>query len=142
MKDPHGWLLLHAAATWAMVGLIWVVQIVVYPAFAIVGKEGFGDYHAAHSRNITWVVGPLMLVELATAVVLLAMGVGGWVFGSSLALLALVWLSTGFVQVPLHRSLGLGWDEAVIQRLVNSNWVRTIAWTLRGVAVAVMMAGG
>ncbi|MBL9160290.1 MAG: hypothetical protein JNJ70_22605 [Verrucomicrobiales bacterium] len=140
MKDADGWLLVHAAATWALVGLIWVVQLVVYPAFAMVGKEGFGDYHAAHSRNITWVVGPLMLAELATALVLLATGTGGGVFGASLALLALIWVSTGLVQVPLHQRLSSGKDEKVIRSLVRTNWIRTVAWTLRGVAVAVMLA--
>lgn len=140
MNDPHGWLLVHAAATWALVGLIWVVQIVVYPALALVEKEGFGDYHAAHSRHITWVVGPLMLMELATALVLLATVGGGWVFGSSLALLALVWVSTGFVQVPLHQRLALARDVALIRSLVRTNWIRTVAWTLRGVLVATMLA--
>ena len=27
----------HAAATWALVGLIWTVQVVHYPLFALVG---------------------------------------------------------------------------------------------------------
>jgi hypothetical protein len=49
---------------------------------------------------------------------------------------AVAWLSTAFVQVPLHAALpSAAGDEraALIARLVASNWLRTAAWTLRGV---------
>ena len=50
-------LLTNVAATLYMVGLIWCVQIVHYPLFAEVGKDGFAAYEAAHSSLITAVVG-------------------------------------------------------------------------------------
>ena len=56
-------LLLQAASTLAMVGLIWFVQIVHYPLFAQVGREGFSGYEQAHQNRTTFVVAPLMLVE-------------------------------------------------------------------------------
>ena len=34
-------LLLNAAATFALVGLIWIVQLVLYPLFGSVGRERF-----------------------------------------------------------------------------------------------------
>lgn len=37
MELPGALLLVHAAATWAMVGLVWFVQVVHYPLFAQVG---------------------------------------------------------------------------------------------------------
>jgi hypothetical protein len=64
-------LLLHAAATLSMTGLIWFVQVVHYPLMARVGRVGFADYEAAHTRRTTWVVAPPMLIEGFTAVVLL-----------------------------------------------------------------------
>ena len=36
---------MHAAATWFMVGLVWVIQTVHYPLFAFVGESGFGGAH-------------------------------------------------------------------------------------------------
>ena len=49
-------LAIHAAATWALVGLIWTVHVVHYPLFAAV-KTGFRAYHEAHMQRITLVVG-------------------------------------------------------------------------------------
>ena len=53
----------------------------------------------------------------------------------SLCLLAVVWISTFAVQVPLHRRLAEGYDAARHRRLVLSNWIRTLAWTARAVLV-------
>jgi hypothetical protein len=53
-------------------------------------------------------------------------------------LLAVIWLSTVFLQVPCHNRLVSGFDQATYERLVNSNWIRTIAWSLRG-ALAMWM---
>ena len=64
-------LLTQVFATLFMVGLIWFVQIVHYPLYANVGREQFPEYEALHNRMTTWVVGPAMLVELVTAVLLL-----------------------------------------------------------------------
>src|SRR4051812_47184292 len=63
-------LLLHAAATWTMVGIIWFVQIVHYPLFARVGAAQFPAYEGAHSSLTTAVVAAPMLIEASTSVLL------------------------------------------------------------------------
>jgi hypothetical protein len=136
-------LLTNVAATLYMVGLIWCIQIVHYPLFAQVGKEGFAAYEAAHSNLITPVVGLPMLVELVTAGLLLffrspAIGLAETIVG--LALVVVIWLSTMFLQVPQHSILSSGFDATAHQFLVNSNWLRTIAWSLRGALVLWMTA--
>lgn len=52
-----------------------------------------------------------------------------------LAILGIIWISTAFVQVPLHARLEGGWDGVAIERLIRSNWLRTIPWTMRGVGL-------
>lgn len=134
-------LLAHAAATWAMVGLIWFVQVVHYPLFAAVGTAESRDYARLHQRRTTFVVGPPMLVELATAAWIawrLPAGVSPALAWSGLALVAVVWASTHRLQVPEHARLLAGRDDAVIRRLVRGNWLRTAAWTARG-AIALAM---
>jgi hypothetical protein len=49
-------LLLQAAATLFMTGVIWFVQVVHYPLMARVGAAGFPDYEAAHARLTGYVV--------------------------------------------------------------------------------------
>ena len=50
---------------------------------------------------------------------------------AGLALLAAVWMSTALLQVPCHRKLARGFDPDVARRLVSSNWIRTVCWSLR-----------
>lgn len=132
-------LLIHAAATWALVGLIWTVQLVHYPLFSSVGRARFRDYHARHTRCITWIVAPLMFTELGTAVILLAGGVRDPWFLASLVPLAFNWVSTWLIQVPQHRRLAEGFDETVHRRLVRLNWLRTAAWSFRGILVVIAL---
>lgn len=133
-------LLIHVFATVFMVGLIWFVQIVHYPLFASIGDEQFRTYEQLHQRLTTWVVGPAMLVELATGIMLLKAlpeesRVSAWM---GMGLIVLIWLATAILSVPAHRSLSAGFTIAAYQKLVWTNWIRTIAWTARGMLVLVM----
>ncbi|MEQ8316095.1 MAG: hypothetical protein RIE77_09490 [Phycisphaerales bacterium] len=134
-------LLVHAAATWFMVGLIWFVQVVHYPLFAGVGEAGWAEYSRRHQSLTTLVVGPTMLVEVVSAAALLAFLPGTLTIAGAV-LLALVWASTFFVQVPLHGRLGKGHDAAVMRTLVATNWVRTVLWTARGVIAMALLGVG
>lgn len=122
---------LHAAATLALAGVLWVVQLAVYPHFDAVGEAGFTRYHRRYTTGISWVVVPLMLTEACTAALLLWRGFHPLAFTLSLALLALNWVSTAALQVPLHHRLSRGYDGPAHRRLVRSNWIRTLAWTAR-----------
>ena len=137
-------LLVHVAATVFMVGLIWFVQVVHYPLFGRVGEDGFAAYSTAHSRLTGLVVGPPMLVEAATAVALVVrppQGVSFLVPLLGLVLLAVVWLSTAFLQSPQHGVLGRGFVANAHRFLVRTNWIRTICWSGRGLLVLWMTAG-
>lgn len=136
-------LLAHLAATLYMVGLIWFVQIVHYPLFARVGEGGFPLYSEAHSRLTSYVVGPPMLLEAGTAFLLVFTrpeGVPLSLVIVGLALVAAIWLSTVLLQVPRHTALGSGFDRSQWQGLVGTNWIRTAAWSARGLVVLWMLA--
>ena len=128
-------LMSHYAATWALVGLIWTIQLVHYPLFAQVGRAAFESYHRRHTTQITWVVAPLMFTELLTAAWLVFDGHRDHWLLVSLLPLAFNWLSTWRVQIPLPSRLSTGFDAEVHERLVATNWWRTIAWSLRGVCL-------
>lgn len=131
-------LLAHAGATLAMAGLVWFVQLVHYPLFARVGAEAFPAYEAEHTRRTTWIVAPLMVVEAATAAVL-AVAEPSALTLVGLLLVTLLWASTAFVQVPLHRTLSAGFAAPAQRRLVTTNWARTALWTGRGgIALALL----
>ena len=136
-------LLVHAAATWFMVGLIWTIQLVHYPLFARVGVNEFTSYEHEHTRRMGWLLLIPAGVEVVTGAALVwarPPEVGLPVVLISGALLAVAWIVTAVVQVPLHSRLGRGYSEIAAARLVATNWLRTGLWTARGVAVAVMVA--
>ncbi len=122
---------LHTLATAAMFGVIWLVQLTHYPTFRFVEPAQFPRFCRFHSNSISFVVGPLMLVELGTALLLLASGTVSFEFKASIVVLALIWTSTFAIQVPLHSKLEQGYDPQVIRRLVNSNLIRAIGWSVR-----------
>jgi hypothetical protein len=135
-------LLLQAAATLAMVGLIWFVQIVHYPLFDSVGHDEFPVYERAHQKRTSIVVVPLMLVEAITAALLLWVRPSGVPLLATivgLALIGLVWASTFCWQVPAHAKLQVSFRAPVHRWLVQSNWVRTAGWTARGMLVCCMI---
>ncbi|MEO8696205.1 MAG: hypothetical protein ABI658_22000 [Acidimicrobiales bacterium] len=133
---------LHLAATAAMFGLIWFVQVVHYPLFAAVGRDGFVSYETAHRRRTAFVAGPLMAAEGLTAgllVVARPAGVGLALPVAGVVLLGVIHMSTVWQQVPRHAELNEGYDDVTLRRLVRSNWVRTLGWSGR-CTIAVVMA--
>ncbi|GJM44283.1 MAG: hypothetical protein DHS20C21_11250 [Gemmatimonadota bacterium] len=125
----------HAAATLFMVGVIWFVQVVHYPLFPHVTRDGFPRFQKEHESRTTWIVGPAMAAESLAAI---ALTVLGWphlshaALVTGLVLLGAIWLSTGLLQIPKHRILESGFDAAAHHFLTTSNWIRTTAWTARG----------
>ncbi len=126
-------LLAHAAATCFLAGLVWVVQLVVYPSFLRVGPTAaWPDVHAEHSRGITRVVVLPWAVQGVCCAVLLVRrpdGVPLWLALLAAALGLATVLLTALVQVPLHTRLGRAYDERAARRLLRSNRLRVLAWT-------------
>ena len=133
----------HLGATLFMTGLIWFVQIVHYPLFRQVGKREYQKYQRTHVRLTTWVVGPPMLIELATGAALASGAAAGllgpaWAW-TNLALLAAIWLSTALLQSPAHAKLASGFSAAPHTLLVRSNWLRTLLWSLRSLVLLTLL---
>lgn len=135
-------LLLNVVSTWTMVGVIWFVQIVHYPLLSVVPVESAANVAVEHQRRTGWVVMAPMAVEGVTTLLLLAMVPSGvawfvpWLAGIPLAL-ALG--ATVLLSVPRHARMATSPDAQVGRELVSTNWVRTIAWTSRGIVVTGML---
>lgn len=124
-----------------LTGVIWIVQVVHYPLFAAVGREGWAAYEASHRTRITFVVAVPMLISVALAAWLLADGEGSSGLRVANAALALApFVVTFALAVPRHEELTRAWDDRAHARLVAVNWLRTIGWTAQA-AVAVALVG-
>jgi hypothetical protein len=132
----------YVASTWAMFGIIWFAQIVHYPLFSKVGAEGFNDYQDANLKWTVFVVIPLQMLELFTALLLVwkvPLGLLTVQVWTNLILIGITWISTATLQVPNHMKLARGFDARIHNLLVTSNWIRTVAWTVRGVIIFWML---
>ena len=133
---------IHLAATLVLVGVIWFVQIVHYPLLSDVGEAGFAAYQKANMRLTRCIVAPAMIAEgLAAAAFLLWRPAGipaSWVW-TGLLLLCVIWSSTFFLQLPSHRILAEGFDTSVHRSLILTNWIRTVAWSARGILSIAMI---
>ena len=124
--------LINLTATAVMTGVIWTIQIVHYPFFHCVDKQDFSAHMDEHRKKISFIVIPVMLAELITAIGLIFVEsefTGEFITG--IILLALIWISTAFIQVPSHSRLADGYISTEVDRLVTYNWIRTILWTVR-----------
>jgi len=138
----NGWLVANLVGTALMVGFIWTIQVLTYPMMSAVPADGFVAYETMHRNRVTAVLAVLAPTEVvATAgVVLFVDDVALWLSVGAAVLLFSIWLSTALFYAPLHMQLSNGFDPAVHRRLVHGNWIRTAAWTLRGVAAIAMLA--
>jgi hypothetical protein len=138
------WLVVHLVATAVLVGVAWVVQVVVYPAFALVGPEQWPAYQAAHIRSITQVVLlPWLVQGISTVGLLLAPPAGDLAVAVTLALLALAGVILTFAgAVPAHDRLAKQTDGTgpVLRNLMWVHLVRSVVWSASAVLAAVVLA--
>lgn len=131
-------LLANVGSTLMLVGLIWFVQVVHYPQFARVGPDRFHEYQSGHVRLTTWIVALPMVVEAVTSAALVwkppapNLEIVCW---GGLLMVIVIWVSTALLQVPRHKALATGFDYQTHRGLVLSNWIRTVAWSIRGALV-------
>jgi hypothetical protein len=134
-------LLINLLSTWTMVGVIWFVQIVHYPLLSVVPVQSAASVDVEHQRRTGWVVGAPMALEGVTTLALLVLvpeGVAWFVPWLAGIPLAVALGATIFLSVPRHERMAREPDAQVGKELVSTNWVRTIAWTVRGLVVGGM----
>lgn len=135
-------LLANVLSSIMMTGLIWFVQIVHYPLFAKVPINLLAEYEKAHSHRTGVVVVPLMLIELLTTALLcfpIFNRAGSILPVIGAVILAGVWISTFAMQLPLHIMLSKLGDYRTVQRLVSTNWIRTLGWSARSAIVILIL---
>jgi hypothetical protein len=135
-------LLLHAGSTCLLAGLVWVVQLVVYPAFLEVGPTGaWAAYHAAHSRRMVRVVTLPWAVQGGSLAALLLVHRGDRFLLTALSVCAVATvLLTVAGAVPIHQQLAT-YDAAKVRRLLRINGLRTAAWSVGAVLSLALLPG-
>jgi len=122
-------LLLNIVLSAIMTGIIWLVQLVIYPSFE---KAKSTEFQVHHVKSIGPIVALLMIIELMTMMYVLTTD-QHIILISAAVCLVIIWLSTFLIQVPIHNQIQKNFDNLSIKRLILSNWIRTIFWTLKSI---------
>jgi len=144
---------IHAVATWFMVGLIWTIHVLNYPQLGTAGKltyqtDSESIYDALQSEHVDK-IGKLLIVpwltEGMTLIAILAiafLGPNPKLRAASVinaAAMSVVLLISGIWSAPAHGKLLDGFDPDVYDTLMAANLVRTIAWTICGIAAILIL---
>jgi hypothetical protein len=121
--------------SWGLFVLIWIVQLIIYPGFRRIPERHFVAYHRWYATRISIIVIPLMIAEAFMLPAWWWAGADGSAAYIAALAVIIVWLSTFKLQVPLHKRLQHGKDDALVRRLVATNWIRTAAWSTKALVV-------
>ena len=113
-----------------MLGVILITQIVSYPMFKYVDCSNFNLYHLNYVKLISYIAGPIMILEFAVSISLLFLINPSLSILNSLSII-LIFLSTLFLQVPIHNQLKIRKRKLLIKNLITGNWIRTFSWFVK-----------
>lgn len=132
------------ALTWYMTGMIWSMQILEYPLFALVGPKEFPAYHRRHNRGLPLLVILPSLAAFASAVVVIFTRPARLPLWASIVVTVLdllILIATVVREAPLHTQLDReGYSPTIIRQLVQGNWIRTALWTVNALLLLVLTA--
>lgn len=127
-------ILLSLISSFYMCGVIWLIQMIHYPSFLLISPSSFIEFHHKHTTAMSILVGPVMVIEFISAILWVSLDRSVATY-SNLGLVIALWILTFFVSVPLHNQLADQFDVSVIEKLILTNWPRTILWTAKAALV-------
>lgn len=130
--------LAHFVSTLFMSGLCWFVQIVHYPLFRHIPLADFIQYERKNVLFTAIVAIPVMVIESLSGVYLLYYNPNllNWL---NMLLFSVIAVSTFILQAPLHVKLMVQPSTQLVNRLIRSNWLRTLSWSIRCVILTYMV---
>ncbi len=117
------------AIDFAMFILIWLVQLIIYPAFIYISDSSFKLWHGVYCKRISYFVLPLMISQLFESAAA-CFFIGGNFEFIKLVLILCTWAFTFLFSARYHKLLSeVGKDSATVKKLIFTNWFRTISWS-------------
>ena len=120
---------LHTLIDFGICVILWLVQFIIYPSFLRMQGDALVEWHKTYVFRFTCIIAPLMTLQLSFAAwaVVEAGTFHSWPI---LAMVALCWLLSFGVSLPLHRKIDQGDPTQDFRRkLIQTNWPRVILWT-------------
>ena len=113
-----------------MIGVSLVTQFVTYPSFKLIDIKEFSKFHKGYTKKMLFIVGPIMVIEFLSTVILLYVNTN-FHFFIQFGLVSLIWILTFFLIVPIHKKLENQFDNILNNKLIKLNGFRTSVWILK-----------
>ena len=121
-----------------LLGLILVIHFVHYKSFYFIPDKEFINFHTFHTRSISYLVIPLMIVEASTSIIICFFYYGLLPL-INLILVLSIWIVTFFLQVPCHNKLSSGKSETTIKKLIDTNIIRVYLWLFKTISILLII---
>ncbi len=138
----HDVLLIHAAATLILAGVMWAIQLGLVPLLAHATDATWPHHALVYRRVFRLLFWPLLMVEAASGLVAALRqpeGIPPWVHGVNLTLLAAAWGTIPLVRLVVGHHPLARFDPDGFRRFARLNWIRVVVWTARGGVVVAML---
>lgn len=143
MDSAQLYLLVVMVACFYCSGASWMLQVVCYPTYNLVGEKEFVPFHIDFGKRLIGAaVGPMVLTCLASFGLLFFRPTAAPLWAAIIVALctATILITTIVLEVPKHNALDRdGKSKALIDGLVRDNWPRVIAWSLASLLLAFML---
>ena len=127
-------LLLQILSNSYLCAVILITQFITYPSFLESDRTKFISYHRKYVKIISFIVAPVMIVEIFTLSMLVYL-LKDFLLIKSLILLLCIWLTTFIMIVPLHNNLSIKFNQNEVTKLISYNWVRTFLWLFKLIVI-------
>ena len=122
-------------SSFIMVGITLVSQFVTYPTYSYLAGEQLKSYESQYLVKTLIIYGPIMLLEMLTAI-RLTMKIRNFdlhsTFRANLIIVGIIWGITFFFELPSHFVLLTnGYNSLVYQTLLLVNFTRLILWIIK-----------
>lgn len=121
-----------------MIGISLITQFVTYPSFQSINPEIFSNFHKIYAQKMLFIVGPIMIIEFLSVVVLLFINID-FHFMVQFIFVLLIWILTFFLIVPIHNELEKYYNKSLNNKLIKLNGYRTFLWFLKFIFLLIII---
>ena len=129
-------LFFHFFLSFFMTGIICLIQLIHYPSFSFIDKNMYSKFQTFHMNRISFLVGPIMILELLSGFYLLLFFYSeSNFFVINFILNILILTMTIIVFGTIHKKLIEGFKFSLFAKLISMNWIRTILWSMKSIFI-------
>ena len=107
-------------------------------SFYFISDKEFVDFHSFHTRSISYLVIPLMIIEASTSI-MICFFYYGLIPLINLILVFSIWIVTFLLQVPCHNKLSCGKSDTIIKKLIDTNIIRVYLWFFKTISILLII---